>query len=111
MTTDHDGRDLTTTDITAETLHMVVEGEEYREPNRKKRLVMFTKWHTEGSNNYGQTDCQTTLPEAYQMTPKKPPDILPKLPTKMAAEKSTKNALKLKEDCLQMKQKPNRITC
>jgi hypothetical protein len=40
-----------------------------------------------------QTECETTLPVAYQMTTEKHPDFLQKLPTKMATEKSTKNAL------------------
>jgi hypothetical protein len=45
------------------------------------------------------------------MTTEKPTDILPKLPTEMATEKSTKNAPKPKKDSLQTKLKPNRITC
>jgi hypothetical protein len=40
------------------------------------------------------------------MTTAKPTDILPKLPTGMDTEMSTKNALKPKKDSLQMKQKP-----
>jgi hypothetical protein len=44
------------------------------------------------------------------MTTEKPMDIVPKQPNEMAAEKSTKNTPKQKEDSLQMKQKPNRIT-
>jgi len=35
-----------------------------------------------------RTECQTTLPEAYQMTTEKQTDILPKLPTKMATGRS-----------------------
>jgi hypothetical protein len=97
MTTEHNHRDLTATDITAERLHMEIEREDYWEPNRAKPLLeMLTEWHTEGSRNYGRTtyrtECRTILPEAYQMTTEKPMDILPKLPTEMAAEKSTKNA-------------------
>jgi hypothetical protein len=95
---------------------MEIEREDYREPNRTKPLMeMFTEWHTEGSRNYRRTacrtECRTTLPEAYQMTTEKPSDILPKLSTEMATEKLTKNAPKRKKDSLQMKQKPNRITC
>jgi len=45
------------------------------------------------------------------MTTEKPTNILPKLPTEMAAEKSTKNAPKPKEDSPQIKHKPNRIMC
>jgi hypothetical protein len=39
-----------------------------------------------------RTESRITLPEAYQMTTEKPTDILPKLPTEMAAEKSTKKS-------------------
>jgi hypothetical protein len=99
MTTEHNHRDLTATDITAKRLHMEIEGKDYREPNRTKPLqAMFTEWHTEGSRNYGRTayrmESRITLPEAYQMTTEKPTDILPKLPTEMAAEKSTKKSTK-----------------
>jgi len=45
------------------------------------------------------------------MTTEKPMDILPKLPTEMATEKSTKNAPKPNKDSLRMKLKPNRLTC
>ena len=58
-----------------------------------------------------RTDCRTTWPEVYQMTTEKPTDILPKLPTEMATEKSTKSAPKPKKDSLQTKLKPNRISC
>jgi len=97
ITTEHNHRDLTAMDITAERLHMEIERENYWEPNRRTPLLeMFTEWHTEGSRNYGRTAYQTesriTLLEAYQMTTEKPTDILPKLPTKMAAEKSTKKS-------------------
>jgi len=82
-------------DITAEGLHMEIEREDYWEPNQTTPLLeMFTEWHTEGSRNYGRmayrTESRITLPEAYQMTTEKPTDILPKLPTEMAADKSTK---------------------
>ena len=82
-------------DITAERLHIEIEREDYWEPNRTTPLLeMFTEWHTEGSRNYGRTAYRTesriTLPEAYQMTTEKPTDILPKLPTEMAADKSAK---------------------
>jgi len=95
---------------------MEIEREGYWEPNWTKPLMkMLTDWCTEGSRNYRQTacrmECRTTLPEAYQMTTKKPTDILPKLPTEMATEKLTKNAPKLKKDSLQTKLKPNRIMC
>jgi hypothetical protein len=39
-----------------------------------------------------RTESRITLPEAYQITTKKPTDILPKLTTEMAAEKSTKKS-------------------
>jgi len=76
---------------------MEIEGEDYREPNPIKPLQeMFTDSITEGSRNNGQTAYRTesriTLPQAYQMTTETPPDILPKLPTMMAAEKSTKKS-------------------
>jgi len=45
------------------------------------------------------------------MTTEKPMDKLPKLPTAMATEESNNNALKPNNDSLQMKRKPNRITC
>jgi len=95
---------------------MEIEREDYREPNRTKPLMeTFTEWHTEGSRNCRRTayrtECRTTLPEAYQMTTEKPTDIIPKRPTEMATEQSTKNAPTPNEDNLQMKQKPNRITC
>jgi hypothetical protein len=73
------------TDITAERLHMEVEREDYWEPNWTKPLVMFTKWHAEGSRDFGRTECRTTLPEAYQLTTEQPPDVLPQLPTELAA--------------------------
>jgi hypothetical protein len=46
------------------------------------------------------------------MTTEKPTDILPKLPTEMATEKSTKNARKPKIDSLQMKREaePNSVS-
>ena len=56
----------------------------------------------------GALQYQATLPEVYWITTKKPTDIIPKQPTEMATEKSTKNAPKPKNDSLQMK--PNRIT-
>jgi hypothetical protein len=93
MTTEHNHRDLTATDITAKRLHMEIERENYREPNRTKPLLeMFTERHTEGSRNYGQMayrmECRITLPEAYQMTTEKPTDVLQKLPTETRIEKS-----------------------
>jgi hypothetical protein len=114
--TKHKQPDLTATDIAAERLHMEIEREDHRKPNRTKPLLeMFTEWHTEGSRIYGRrvyrTECRITLPETYQITTEKPMDILPKLPTEMATEKSTKNIPKPKEDSLQMKQTPNRIMC
>jgi len=39
-------------------------------------------------------ESRITLPEAYQMTTEKSTDILPKLPTEMAAEKLTKKSTK-----------------
>jgi len=90
---EHNHQDLTATDITAEKLDMEIEREDYRKHNRTKPLLeMFTKWHTEGSRNYGRIASRITSPEAYQMTTEKPTDILPKLPTEMAAEKSTKKS-------------------
>jgi len=94
MTTEHNHRDLTAMEITAERLQMEIKWEDYREPNLIKPLLeMFTEWHAEGSRNYGRTVYQTesriTLPEAYQMTTKKPTDILPKLPTETRTKKST----------------------
>jgi len=49
--------------------------EDYREPFHTKRLTeTVTEWRTEGSKNYCRaaypTECQTTLPEAYQMRTK-----------------------------------------
>jgi len=46
------------------------------------------------------------------MTTEKPMDNLPKLPTKMASEMSTKNALKPKEDSPQdvAKAEPNHVS-
>jgi len=41
-----------------------------------------------------RTEFRITLPEAYQMTTEKPTDILPKHPTEMAVEKSTKKSTK-----------------
>jgi len=92
-----DHRDLTATDITAEGLNMEIERDDYREPNWTKPLMeMFTEWNTKGSRNYRgtayRTEWRIKLPEAYQMTTEKAMDILPKLPTEMATEKSTKNA-------------------
>jgi hypothetical protein len=103
-------------DITAEGLHMEIEREDRREPNRTKPLMeTVTEWHTERSRNCRRTayrtECRTALPEACQMTTEMPTDILPKLPTEMPTEKSTKNAPRRKKDSLQMKRKPNRISC
>jgi len=36
-----------------------------------------------------RTECQTTLPEAYQMTTEKQTDILPRLPTEMSTVTET----------------------
>jgi len=89
-------QDLTATNITAEGLHMEIEREDYREPNRTKPLMeMFAEWHFERLRNYRRTLA----------------NILPKLPTEMVTEKSIKNTPKPKKDSLQMKQTPNRITC
>jgi len=80
---------------------MEIKREDYREPNRTKPLMeMFTEWHAERNAE-----------PPYQRPTEKPTDILPKLPTEIAAEKSTTNAPKPKIVSLQMKLKPNRITC
>ena len=82
---------------------MEIERADLRELYRPKPLTeMLTEWRTEGSRNCRQTayrsECQTTIPEAYQMTTEKPTNILLKLPTEMATEKSTKNAPKLSSE-------------
>jgi hypothetical protein len=92
-----DHRDLTATDITHQGLHMEIKRADYRELYRTKPLTeMLTEWRTEGSRNYRRTayrtECETTVPKAYQITTEKPTNILSKLPTEMATEKSTKNA-------------------
>ena len=91
ITTEHNHRDLTAMDITAERLHMEIEKEDYRKPNRTKPLLaMFTESHTEELRNYGRTAFRTesriTLPEAYQMNTEKSTDILPKMPTEMTSK-------------------------
>jgi len=58
-----------------------------------------------------RTECRSTLPEANQTINKKAKDILPKLPTEMAAEKSTKTTPMPKQYSLQMTRKPTRMTC
>jgi len=73
--------------------------EHFQEPYRTKPVTKtLTEWHTERSRNYRWTayrsECQSSLPEAYQMTAEKQIDILPKLPTEMATEKSSNNAPK-----------------
>jgi len=100
----------------AEGLHIEIEREDCREPNRTKPLMeTFTEWHTEGSRNCRRTayrtECRTTLPEAYQLATAKATDIIPERSTEMATKKSTKNAPEPKKDSLQMKRKPNRIMC
>jgi len=72
-----------------------------------------TEWRTEGWRNYCRrtyrTECQSTLPEAYQMTTEKQRDILPKLPTEMATERSRKNAPKLSSNWLSPRSSPPRL--
>ena len=87
--------------------------EDFRKLQCTKRLTLtLTKWRTEGSRDYRWTayrsKCQTTFPEAYQMTTKKQTDILPKLPTEMSTEKSTNNKPKLSSKWLSPRSGPPR---
>jgi len=63
--------------------------EDYRKPYRTKPTTKtLTEWRTKGSRNYRRTafrtECQSSLPETYQMTTEQQTDIQPKLPTEMA---------------------------
>jgi len=63
MTTEHNHRDLTEMDITTERLHMEIEREDYRKPNRTKPMLeMFTEWHTEGSRKHWPNGIPNGIP-------------------------------------------------
>ena len=56
----------------------------------ESRILRRMAYQTEYQAEY-QTEYQTILPGAYQMTTEKPTNILPKLPTEIVTEISTKN--------------------
>jgi hypothetical protein len=87
------------THINTEELHVEIERDMIGNYRTKPLSEMLTECCTEGPRNYHltayQTEYQTTIPKAYQMTTEKTTDIVSKLPAEMATEKLTKNAPKL----------------
>jgi hypothetical protein len=55
-------------------------------------------------------ELRKTLPDAYPITPEKPIDYVLNISTDMATANSTKNTLKPKKYCQQMKLQLKRIT-